>query len=938
MKLKDTLRLPRTEFPMKGALPLREPERIAAWERADLHGQLRARRAGAPKYVLHDGPPYANGHVHIGTALNKIIKDFVVRARSQAGFDAPYVPGWDCHGMPIEHAVLKQAREEKLALSPEDVRTRCRAFAESFVDIQRAEFRRLGVMGQWDQPYLTMERRYQATIVRSFARLWEQGAIYKGLRPIHWCPTCVTALANAEVEYDPDHVSTAVHVRFATVASEKSRALGLPDGSAFLAWTTTPWTLPANVALAVHPDATYVLAGGDAGGVVVMEALLAATAGQLGWKDAPVLARLAGRDLAGVVTRHPLFDRDSVVVTALHVTTETGTGVVHTAPGHGAEDFETGREHGLPTIIPVGKDGRFNAEAGPYAGQHVFEAGPAIVKDLQAAGALAGSGRVTHKYPSCWRCHGPLIFLATEQWFWNVEHDDLRARCLEQVERVTWTPGWGRDRMRDAVKTRPDWCLSRQRTWGVPVPALACTGCGEAFLSAELLASAGALVAEGGVEAWLATPAAELVPAGTACGRCGGTSFEKDPNILDVWFDSSCSQEAVLQSGRWPDLRWPADLYLEGVDQHRGWFQVSLLTGVALHGAAPFGGVFTHGLILDDRGRKMSKSLGNVVAPEDVLTTQGADVLRLFFASVDCTSDIKFSRSLLEPVSEGYRKIRNTLRFLLGNLADFDPETDAVAEDRMLELDRFALARLRETSAQARAEWEALDFHSVQRLMHGYLSSDVSAFFAHVTKDRLYCDEPGGLRRRSAQTVLFEIARETCQLLAPILCFTMDEAWEHLPAWRDKPASVHLASWRDLGAADASLLATWADLLALRDDALKALEVARASGLIGDPLEAAVTLVLDGALRATVEPRLAAVAEMLVVSSVTLAPNGSPPPDAAAKGETAGTFVLVERATGAKCPRCWMRRADAGGLASHPDACGRCAAVVSALGVTIDPS
>jgi isoleucyl-tRNA synthetase len=939
MKLKDTLCLPRTEFPMKGSLPQREPERIAAWERADIQGSLRRERRDAPKYVLHDGPPYANGHLHLGTALNKILKDFVLRSRCQAGFDVPYVPGWDCHGMPIEFNVLKAARDKGERPEPAEIRARCRAYAEEYVGIQRTEFQRLGVGGAWADPYMTMAPSYQATIVSTFGRLWREGHVYKGLRPIHWCPTCVTALANAEVEHDPKHESIAIHVRFALAPDGASKAAGLPDDAAFLAWTTTPWTIPANVALAVRPDLDYALVGGDGRHAILLASLLPGVAKELRWADAPVVRTWKGSEIQGLRARHPLLPRDSQVVTADYVTTDTGTGVVHTAPGHGVEDFETGRRHGLPTIIPVTKEGVFTKDAGPYEGQHVFKANARIADDLEAAGALAGPGRTVHSYPTCWRCHGPLIFLATEQWFWNVDHRDLRRRALDEVEATQWLPAWGHDRMRDSVTTRPDWCLSRQRSWGVPIPSLQCRACGKPVLDEGILEKAASLVGEGGVEAWIDAPIASVAGADRACEGCGSRDLEKDPYILDVWFDSSCSHEAVLRSGRWPDMSWPADLYIEAVDQHRGWFQVSLLNSVALHGRAPFRAVFTHGLILDEKGRKMSKSLGNVVSPEEIIKTQGADVLRLFFASVDPSSDIRFSKGLLEPVSEAYRKIRNTLRFLLGNVSDFDPGRDAVPEERLLPLDRRALERLREVSAEARQAWDELDFHRVQRTVHGYLVSDVSAFYAHVTKDRLYCDLPTGARRRSAQQVLFEIARETCQLLAPILCFTADEAWEHLPAWEGKPASVHLATWPALPERpDPAGAEAWRRVIGVRETALKQLEIVRASGAIGDPLEASVVVgTPDPKLREELQALLADLPEMFVVSAVSLT-EGAAPEGATSSEAGAPHWVHASRAGGTKCPRCWTWRSDAPGLPAAPDACARCAEVLTTIGAEIDPA
>jgi isoleucyl-tRNA synthetase len=941
MKLKDTLCLPRTDLPMKASLPAKEPERLARWHAEDLYGRVRAARSGAPKFVLHDGPPYANGHVHLGTALNKILKDFVVKARSQAGFDSPFVPGWDCHGMPIEHAVLKQAREASESLTPAEIRSRCRAFALGFLDVQREEFKRLGILGNWADPYLTIDRAYEAAIVGAFGRLHEKGYIYKGLRSIHWCPSCQTALANAEIEHDPEHVSVAIHVRFPIERAGRAAELGLPEGAALLAWTTTPWTLPANVALAVHPDLEYALVGGDARSAIVASALLARVASEAGWSDAPVVRTFKGSALEGVAARHPLIDRASPVVLADYVTTDAGTGVVHTAPGHGADDFETGRRYGLPILVPVDKAGRFTAEGGRYAGRHVFEANAAVVEDLREAGALVRQGQVTHSYPTCWRCHGNVIFLATDQWFWRVDHDDLRRRCLAAVDEASWVPAWGHDRMHDSVQTRPDWCLSRQRAWGVPIPALRCAACAAAVLDAGILQRVEALVAEKGAEAWFDTPVSEIAAAGTACPHCGGTELEKDPDILDVWFDSSCSYRAVVRSGRWPEIHrdeLPADLYLEAVDQHRGWFQVSLLNGVAIDGRAPFAQVFTHGLILDPKGRKMSKSLGNVVSPEEVMQVQGADVLRLFFASVDVTADIKFSKALIDPISEAYRKYRNTLRFLLGNLAGFDPARDGVPEESLLEIDRFALHRLRSVSADARRAYDRLSFHVVHRLLHAYLTTDVSAFLATVLKDRLYCDAAGGPRRRSAQTVLFEIARECTQLLSPVLCFTADEVWEQLPAWEGKPASVHEDRWHGLGPVDSAMLGEWEQVLRVRDEVLKALEVERAAGRIGDSLESSVVVSAEGDVLALLSRFGAVLEDVLAVSGceVRALDASAPPAEGEHVAERLAVRVQVTRASGRKCPRCWRWRQDGGGLDALPDVCARCAEVVLALGVEID--
>jgi isoleucyl-tRNA synthetase len=937
MKLKETLALPRTDFPMRAGLPQREPERLTQWETLGLYDRLREARAGGPKYVLHDGPPYANGHVHLGTALNKILKDFVLKARAQAGFDVPYVPGWDCHGMPIEHQVVRDLRKRKVDASPQEVRKHCRDFAERFLDVQRAEFKRLGVLGRWDDPYLTVDPAYEATIVEAFGKLYEKGYIYRGLRSIHWCATCQTALANAEVEYDENHESRTIHARFRVKPGDEASTRDVPDDAGVLIWTTTPWTIPANVAIAVHPEMEYVLVGGDAGGTILAKELLASVAEEVGWKDVPVEKTWKGSELVGLVTQHPLLDRESPLVPAEYVTADAGTGAVHTAPGHGADDFETARKEGLPIVVPVGKDGRYTEEAGRHVGERVFEANVAIIEDLREAGALVATGTVVHAYPTCWRCHQSLIFLATEQWFLNVEHENLRERCLDAVDKAGWVPAWGHDRMYGSVESRPDWCLSRQRAWGVPIPAFRCRACQEAVLTPAILEHVTALVREHGTDPWFELPASELLPTGTACGACGSSDLEVDGNILDVWFDAACSHLAVLDSGRWPELSWPGDLYLEAVDQHRGWFQVSLLNAMALRGEAPFRTVFTHGLILDTKLKKMSKSLGNVVAPEAILKSHGADVLRLFFASVDATGDVPFDKSVMTPVAESYRKIRNTLRFLLGNLAGFDPAAHSVPEGELREIDRHALHRLRELSAGVREAYDQLVFHKVHRLLLGYLTTDVSAIYGHLLKDRLYADAPESSARRSAQTVLFAIARELTQLLAPVLCFTADEAWEFLPDWEGKEESVHLATWAPLPPVDADLLSTWTRLMAVREEVLKALETAREAKAIGKSAEAAVTLGAKGELHALLTEKRDCLEELFVVSRVELASEGAGVPDGGQPSEALeGLWVAASPAGGTKCPRCWLQRDDGGALASHPDVCGRCAAAISEMGVELD--
>ncbi|HYD49443.1 MAG TPA: isoleucine--tRNA ligase, partial [Terriglobales bacterium] len=788
MDYKDTLNLPKTDLPMRANLPQREPATLARWNELDLYQQMLRGAEGKPRYVLHDGPPYANGHVHLGTALNKIIKDIIVKSKAMAGHQAPYVPGWDCHGMPIEHQVTKDLGAKARELGQLEIRKRCRAYAEKFFAIQREEFQRLGVLGDWQQPYLTMSPEYEAGIVRVFRKLVETGFIYRGLRPVHWCATCVTALAEAEVEYG-DHTSPSIYVRFPFIGSAEQAAQlatstadreELQSKAARLfavIWTTTPWTLPANLGVCLNPHLDYVavVAGGDY--YIVAARLADAFIEVLGaakedLRRIPVdLKPLDGGD----VFRHPFLDRPSRLLFEVHVTAEAGTGCVHTAPGHGYEDFSVGQKYGLPVLTPVDDRGRFTAEAGKYEGRQVFEANDAVVEQLRESGALIRGERTKHSYPHCWRCKNPLIFRATEQWFLRVDHDGLREKAIGAIDATGWIPAWGHDRIHNMMQTRPDWCLSRQRAWGVPIPAFRCNSCNKDIYEPAVIEHVERVFAERGSDVWYEAPVAELLPAGYRCS-CGSDDFERDRNILDVWFDSGCSHEAVLRPRE--DLTWPADLYVEAVDQHRGWFQVSLITAVAAEGQAPYKSVLTHGLILDAAAKKMSKSLGNVIAPEEVIKTSGAEILRLLFASVDYTADTCFSKSLITPQLESYRRIRNTCRFLLGNLHDFDPAQHRVAPAQLVELDRWILDRLAQLIDKTRAAYESFTFHHVVQQLVTFCAVDLSALYLDIAKDRLYCSAAASPARRSAQTALFDIADAMVRLMAPILSFTADEVWQ----------------------------------------------------------------------------------------------------------------------------------------------------------------
>ncbi len=923
---KATLNLPVTSFPMRANLPAREPEILARWERDGLYERMLAQRAGRPRYVLHDGPPYANGNIHLGHALNKIVKDFIVKYKCMSGHYAPYVPGWDCHGLPIELQVEKSlGKEKKAALSKLDIRRLCRDYATRFVAVQRDEFKRLGVFGDWAAPYLTMDFAYEATEVRELAKVAASGDLYRGKKPVHWCASCRTALAEAEVEYR-DVSSPSVYVAFPLREPypQALRALaGTPIDVAI--WTTTPWTLPANLAIAAHPHVEYVVVPARSGRLTLVAKALLPRLGAFIDPDAPVKATITGRELEGARARHPWIDRDSLLILGEHVTLDTGTGLVHTAPGHGQEDYDVGRRYGLDVYAPVDDAGRFLPEVAEFAGMRVFDADAKIVEHLRAVGRLLATEPLTHSYPHCWRCKHPVIFRATEQWFISMETTRLRERALAAIERVRWIPAWGKDRISGMVTSRPDWCISRQRAWGVPIVALHCDGCGAANTTPELLAHVAAIFARESADAWFARPVAELVPPGFICPACGGTSFRKEEDILDVWFDSGVSFAAVVEKR--PELGAHADLYLEGSDQHRGWFQSSLLASVATRDRAPFDTVLTHGFFLDEDARKMSKSKGNVVAPQKIVATHGADILRLWVSAEDYREDMRISREILERAVEAYRRIRNTARFLLGNLADFDPGRDAVPQAQLLELDRFVLDRLQGFVARCVRAYDAFEFHTVYHALNNFCSVDLSAIYLDVVKDRLYCEGARSTLRRSAQTALYAILDALVRVMAPILPFTAEEIWSYMPADATRPASVHLADFPrpDPELVDAALAADWERLLDVRAAVTKALEALRQRGEIGHSLEASVRLGAADGLGTLLESRRTLLPEILIVSQVELLPSGA----LAGESTLPGLAIEAARAGGQKCARCWNWRLDVGSDPRFPTVCGRCAGVLA---------
>jgi len=940
---------------MKANLPRREPEMLKHWDEIGLYERLMEARKDARPWVLHDGPPYANGRVHLGTALNKILKDFVVRSRSMMGFRTPFVPGWDCHGMPIEHRVARDLGPRARTISKPELRKLCRAEAEKWIDLQRSDFRRLGCIGDWQSPYLTMAPGYDATEIGVLRQLVEMGYVYRGLRPVHWCFECRTALAEAEVEYS-EHTSPSIYVAFplnpnlrdagALAASASDRgelsAAHAQGKLAAVIWTTTPWTLPANLGISLNESFEYVALKAGGRYLMVAARLADAVAGEAGLKvekQIP-LSRAAIKALDGQdIFRHPFIARDVKLMFAEHVTGDTGTGLVHTAPGHGYEDFVVGRAYGLKPFTPVDDSGNFTAEAGEYAGRNVFEANDAILAELRRTGALVHAHSLAHSYPHCWRCHNPLIFRATEQWFLRLDHQDLRRRVIAEIDRVAWVPAWSRDRIRNMTETRQDWCLSRQKAWGVPIPALKCNECGGVAMDPASMKRVEEIFARDGSDSWYVRPASDFVAPSYRCVKCGCGSFTREENVLDVWFDSGCSQAAVLAMR--PELTWPADAYLEAVEQARGWFSSSLTCAIALRGAAPFRNVISHGLTVDEQGRKMSKSLGNAEDAVVVADRAGADVIRLVYASVDPSSEIALGPTIFGAVAESYRKIRNTCRYLLGNLADFDPARDGVDTAAMLEFDRFILGRLENVKSEVRRDFERFDFQAAYQTLLNFIVIDLSSLYIDVVRDRLYCSGHQARERRSAQTALYQVLDALVRMLAPLIPYTADEVYSYLST--RSAESVHLLELQPAHPewADAELAARWDRLLRVRDEALRLLESMRRSGTIGAPLDAAVSIGVDGGAEQELARMLAQsrdnLKELFIVSDVAILGPGEV---AALRREAAGReeFVLDgafsrvsgalaiagRRAPGVKCQRCWCYFDDG----AHPDLCPRCRRVV----------
>jgi isoleucyl-tRNA synthetase len=924
--LKSTLNLPKTDFPMKARLPEREPEQLAAWEAMRLYDRILESRADAPMFVLHDGPPYPTGEIHLGTGLNKILKDMIVKSKTMAGFRSPYVPGWDCHGLPIETQVEKELGGKTSKVAPEEFRRMCREFAARYVEAHKREFKRLGVFGRWEKPYLTMDPSMEASIAGAFLDFFEKGYVYRGLKPVYWCICDHTALAEAEVEYE-DHTSPSIWVKFPVVADEKSKMLA--GGVSALIWTTTPWTLPANRALAFHPDFEYTVAETSMGKLLLAKERLAAITTELKLEVSGTHGSWKGRELEGLQFQHPFLDRRVPGVLADYVTLDQGSGVVHTAPGHGADDFRTGQKYGLEAYAPIDDAGRFTEGLPEYKGKAVFEANPIIIELLKTRGMLVGAAKIAHSYPHCWRCHNPVVFRATEQWFIGLDNNKLRENALAAVEQVKWLPAWGHDRMHEMVAERPDWCISRQRFWGVPIVVFYCDGCGGVLRDFKALRHVLPFFEREGADAWYTHSASELLPPETKCS-CGASKWRKESDILDVWFDSGSTHLAVLATGN--GLKWPADVYLEGPDQFRGWFQSSLLIGVGTRGRAPYEQVVTHGWTLDEKGAPMSKSLGNAMYPKEICEKWGADLLRVWVASQDYTADMRMSDAMMVQLAEAYRKIRNTFRFALSNLFDFDPARDSVPDAELWEMDAWMLRRTGALVRQCAAWYENFEFHRAYHAISDFCTVDLSAFYFDVLKDRLYTFAPKNLGRRSAQTAVYRIASALVRLIAPILVFTAEEGWKHLPRAASDPESVHVALFPSAEglehALDAKTAAEWEKLLEVRERVLKTLELARAEKMISSGLEAQVRLSVGGNLAGLLKKYQKFLPGLFIVSQVVIEDLNF----ALASSVRDGLgMVFAGKADGAKCERCWNYSTHVGESADYPTLCERCLAALAEI-------
>lgn len=909
-KYKETLNLPKTDFPIRASLAKVEAEFSALWDKEDIYHKIQNKNKNNNKYILHDGPPYPNGEIHLGHALNKTLKDIVVKHRSMNGFLAPYVPGWDCHGLPIETQLIKKIGDKRKEMSITEFRQKCKEYALHYVDLQRNEFKRLGIFGEWDKPYLTIDHSYEEKIVELFGVLAEKGYIYRGLKPIHWCPKCETALAEAEIEYE-DERSPSIFVKFEVIdrnsiqLDKRSPVSGLQSSVYFVIWTTTPWTLPANVAIAAHPDYEYVFLKAGDEVYVVAEGLMEDFINRLEIKEHAIIDKTKGKFLEGILCKHPFVKRDVMVVLDKYVTLEQGTGLVHIAPGHGDEDYKVGLKYKLPIVMPVDAKGHFDNSVPEFiAGMYYDKSNKVITEKMKEDGTLLKLEFFKHPYPHCWRCKKPVIFRATEQWFVSVDHKNLRQEALKAIKKTEWIPGWGENRIQGMVESRPDWCISRQRSWGVPIPVFYCKKCGKPQMTGVFNQAIRDLVRVSGTNGWFEKSAEEILPKGTKCKDCGGTEFEKESDILDVWFESGSSFAAVIDG--------QADLYLEGSDQHRGWFQTSLLLGVGFKGEAPFKAVLTHGFTIDEKGKKMSKSLGNVISPQAVVKEYGADILRLWVASTDFRNDMAASQNILKQVRDAYLKIRNTCRFLLSNLNDYR-ENVALDYQKMLEIDRWILLKLHRLIERVQKAYESYEFHIVYHSLYGFCVNDLSAYYLDMSKDRLYCGGKESIERRSAQTAMFEILNVLVKLMAPILSFTAEDIYRFIQSDAPKKESVFLLDMpkANKNYIDEKLETKWENIFQLKEAINKEIETLRANKEVSASLEVQVEIGTKG--REWVKDVESILPAVLIVSQVKLVDGDS---------------ISVKKASGDKCERCWMLLESVGKNKEHPTLCERCVKVV----------
>jgi isoleucyl-tRNA synthetase len=928
MDYKETLNLPQTEFPMRANLSEREEDFQEFWKKNKVYETALEQREGAEKFILHDGPPYANGDIHIGHALNKILKDIVTRYKTLQGYQSPYIPGWDTHGLPIEHQVTKELGEKRKDLSTAELREKCKDYALKYVDRQKDQFKRLGVWGGWEKPYITLKPEYEAKQIEVFGEMIKKDYLYKGMKPVYWCTDCGTALAEAEVEYE-DLRGPSIYVKFPV---KESISIGdtelTAEDSYVVIWTTTPWTIPSNMAITLHPDFEYVVVKAEGDLLVVAKELVDEMMNVVGIDEYEVIEEVVGEELEGLLTKHPFFDRESPIIFGDHVTLEQGTGCVHTAPGHGHDDYIIGREYDLPIFAPMNDGGVFTDESGPFAGMYYDDANIKVTDMLKEDNLLMNLDFIDHSYPHCWRCKNPVIFRATEQWFASV--DAIKDEAIEAVKEVDWYPSWGEDRMVDMIADRSDWCISRQKAWGVPIPIFYCKDCGEDVTTEETLEVVRKLFAEEGSNAWFEKSAAEILPEGYACGECGATEFEQESDIMDVWFDSGASHAAVLEN--YDELGRPADLYLEGTDQYRGWFNSSLLTSIAYKGEAPYRAVVTNGFTVDAKGKKMSKSLGNVVSPHEVIDQYGADILRLWVASSNFKEDVRISDKILKQNSEVYRRIRNTFRYISGNLKDFSPVEESVDYDDLLEIDKWALHKLHKLIDEVNNAYEEYEYHRLYHKVHNFCAVEMSSFYLDVLKDRLYTSPTESKERRAAQSTMHEILTTLIKILAPVLVHTAEEAWQYLPEAGKEADSIFLTDWPEINEdyLNEDLEAKWGKLLSIRKDVSKGLELARKDKVVGHSLDAAVEIYPSEKIYDFLK-QFDNLSDLFIVSRVELYQPEDDVGEGAYSGEETAIKVLVKPAPGEKCERCWKYRESVGDSEEHPEICTECLEVVNQL-------